>query len=188
MTTQLDHFLSIPWCAKRLNDPTIAFLHDHDKSQDSKRSRGSFAEGIYKLADGVRAQLAFYPRQPREGVDPEAPFPELSVIFDVGAGVSGWPGISHGGFVSFLFDTVAGRLALCNVDERPGEGASPLTMTARLEINYRKPVRLDQVLVVTVFVKRIEGRKMLVGIELEDESRTVLSDGEALFTLSTAKL
>lgn len=183
-TTDLNHFLSIPWCAKLLNDPSVAFLHTHDKFQDSIRNQGLFADGVSSLKDGVRAQLAFYHRRPQQAVDPQAPFPELSVMFDLGNGVSGWPGISHGGFVSYIFDTVAGRLAMCNIDSPPEETVSPFTMTAKLDVNYRKPVRLDQVLIVTAVIEKIEGRKMHVGVKLEDESREVLSDGAALFLLT----
>ncbi|KAH8663302.1 HotDog domain-containing protein [Ilyonectria robusta] len=183
-TTDLNHFLSIPWCAKLLNDPSVAFLHTHDKFQDSIRNQGLFADGVSSLKNGVRAQLAFYHRQPQQAVDPQAPFPELSVMFDLGTGVSGWPGISHGGFVSYIFDTVAGRLAMCNIDSPPEETVSPFTMTAKLDVNYRKPVRLDQVLIVTAVIEKIEGRKMHVCVKLEDESREVLSDGAALFLLT----
>lgn len=105
-------------------------------------------------------------------------------MLDLGSGVSGWPGISHGGFISYIFDTVAGRLAACNIDSPPEETASPFTMTAKLDVNYRKPARLDQVLIVTAAIEKVEGRKMHIGVKLEDESRAVLSDGAALFLLA----
>ncbi|KAH7140243.1 HotDog domain-containing protein [Dactylonectria estremocensis] len=182
-TSDLQHFLAIPWCAKLLNDPNILFIHNHENLSDSGKIRGLFAENVSSIKDGVKAQLAFYPRHSQYKGRSQARFPELSVMLDLGSGVSGWPGLGHGGFISHLFDIVAGQLAACNVEMLPGN-VLPFTVTAKLEVNYRKPVLIDRVLILKTVVQEMEGRKMKIGLELVDESGAVLCDGMALFLLA----
>ncbi|KAF5532444.1 thioesterase superfamily [Fusarium mexicanum] len=177
--SDLHHFLKVPWCAETLKAPDIKLLHEIQNPLETVMNRGAFANGILAIPDGVRAQLAYFHQNPQESRPIGAPFPELCVMYDIGPGVAGWAGRGHGGFLSYLFDTVAGWLALLNthhagkVQGTPQMGA-PTTMTARLEVNYRKPMILGGVFIVTATVNQLEGKKMYVDLKMENESRQVL--------------
>ncbi|KAF5251697.1 hypothetical protein FANTH_3307 [Fusarium anthophilum] len=166
--SDLHHFLKVPWCAETLTAPDIKLLHEIQNPLGTVMNRGAFANGILAIPDGVRAQLAYFHQKPQESRPIGAPFPELCVMYDIGPGVAGWAGRGHGGFLSYLFDTVAGWLALLNthhagkVQGTPQIG-EPTTMTARLEVNYRKPIVLDGVFIVTATIKQLEGKKILLG-------------------------
>ncbi|KAF5973646.1 thioesterase superfamily member 4 [Fusarium bulbicola] len=176
--SDLCHFLKLPWCAETLTAPDIKLLHEIQNPLGSVMNRGAFANGILAIPDGVRAQLAYFHQKPQESRPIGAPFPELCVMYDIGPGVAGWAGRGHGGFLSYLFDTVAGWLALLNthhagkVQGTPQMG-EPTTMRARLEVNYRKPMVLDGVFIVTATIKQLEGKKMYVDLKMENESRQI---------------
>jgi acyl-coenzyme A thioesterase PaaI-like protein len=63
-------------------------------------------------------------------------------------------GAAHGGAISLMFDDLLGQLA-------NGAGRPP-ARTAYLHVDYRDIVPLDQELVVTARVARVEGRKAFV--------------------------
>jgi acyl-coenzyme A thioesterase PaaI-like protein len=58
---------------------------------------------------------------------------EFVVLVWLGKGLAGWPGVVHGGCIATVLDECLGRPALRWFDERSG-------VTARLEIQYKKPV------------------------------------------------
>ncbi|KAF5694128.1 thioesterase superfamily [Fusarium denticulatum] len=179
--SDLHHFLKVPWCAEILTAPDIKLLHEIQNPLRNVMNRGAFANGILAIPDGVRAQLAYFHQKPQESHLIGAPFPELCVMYDIGPGMAGWAGRGHGGFLSYLFDIVAGWLALLNthhagkVQGTPQMG-EPTTMTARLEVNYRKPMVLGGVFIVTATINQLEGKKMYVDLKMENESRQVAEE------------
>jgi len=58
---------------------------------------------------------------------------EYIVLVWLGKALAGWPGVVHGGCIATVLDECLGRPALSKFDERSG-------VTARLEIQYKKPV------------------------------------------------
>jgi acyl-coenzyme A thioesterase PaaI-like protein len=84
----------------------------------------------------------------------------------------------HGGLVATLFDEA---LASACFRRLPGGTG----MTARLEVDYRKPVRAGQFLVLRCSVESVEGRKAWVRGRLETaregEEATLLAEGRALY-------
>jgi uncharacterized protein (TIGR00369 family) len=104
---------------------------------------------------------------------------EAVCVAYVGRGVCGHPGVVHGGLVATLFDE-----ALAGACFRALPGGTG--MTARLEVDYRKPVRAGQFLVVRCEVESIEGRKAWVKGRLETvteggEEGVLLAEGKALY-------
>ncbi|KAF4496199.1 Acyl-coenzyme A thioesterase THEM4 [Fusarium agapanthi] len=177
--SDLHHFLKVPWCAETLTAPDIKLLHEIQNPLGNVMNRGAFANGILAIPDGVRAQLAYFHQKAQESHPIGVPFPELCVMYDIGPGMAGWAGRGHGGFLSYLFDTVAGWLALLNthhagkLQSTPQMG-EPTTMTARLAVNYRKPMVLGGVFIVTATVNQLEGKKMPE--EAVDEWRTTTGE------------
>ncbi len=82
----------------------------------------------------------------------------------------GAPGFAHGGAVATLLDDALGTILL--VRGRPA-------VTARLEIDYRRPVLIGQRIEIEAWLARIEGRKLhLAGTLTGDE---LLAEAKAIF-------
>ncbi len=83
----------------------------------------------------------------------------------------GAPGFAHGGAVATALDDALGSLLL--ILERPA-------VTAKLEVNYRRPTLLGRRLEVEAWAERVEGRKLHLAGELRDDGELV-ADARALF-------
>jgi 3'-phosphoadenosine 5'-phosphosulfate synthase len=92
---------------------------------------------------------------------------ELVQIFYVGNNVSGHPGIVHGGLLATILDE---GLARCCFPALPNQ----VGVTANLQINYKKPTKADQYLVLKATTTKVEGRKAFV----EGHVETMPDDGE----------
>lgn len=101
-------------------------------------------------------------------------------IFYLGTHVSGYPGLVHGGMLATILDE---GLASCVYPAMPNQ----VGMTAKLEVNYRKPVHTGQFLVLRAQTTKVEGRKgwaegWIESLEVpEGKGREKLVDGSALF-------
>ncbi|RQM06838.1 hypothetical protein DH86_00003888 [Scytalidium sp. 3C] len=91
----------------------------------------------------------------------------LTMVFPVGNNMCGHPGIIHGGFSASIFDEALARCAFPVLPSKVGA-------TANLQIDYKKPVMANQILVLKAKVTEFSGRKAWVegSIEslIEDES------------------
>lgn len=96
-------------------------------------------------------------------------------IFYVGNNVSGHPGIVHGGLLATLLDE---GLARCCFPALPNK----VGVTASLQINYKKPTKADQYLVLKATTTKVDGRKAFV----EGHIETMPENGEEAEILVTA--
>ncbi|CAG9975455.1 unnamed protein product [Clonostachys byssicola] len=176
----LDHFLAIPWCASLLHDPRVVFFEIKNK----EHGKESFFDEILRVDGGIRARLFFRHQTPPSQVD-LGPYPiqGLFMLVDVGPNLSGWPGLSHGGFISAHFDMAGGWLVQHNVMEgiqRKTLPAGSGMLTVKLEVSYLKPTRVDQTLLLTAKINWVKRNKLDIGVTLEDESRIIHSKGSLL--------
>lgn len=100
---------------------------------------------------------------------------ELVEIFYLGNNVSGHPGIVHGGLLATILDE---GLAHCCFPALPHQ----VGVTANLQINYKKPTKADQYLVLKATTTKVEGRKAFV----EGHIETMPENGEEPEILVTA--
>ena len=83
--------------------------------------------------------------------------------------LEGPPGFVHGGFAAHVLDALLGTLV--QAQGRPG-------YTARLDLSFRRPTRLDRPVVVEGVMQQTEGRKMRAhGWISQDGQRTVEAHG-----------
>lgn len=99
----------------------------------------------------------------------------LVTIMHIGTDVCGHPGIVHGGLLATLLDE---GLARCCFEALP----SKVAVTAKLEVNYRKPTKADQYVVLRAKTTRVEGRKAWV----EGHIETLVPEGETPVVLVEA--
>jgi acyl-coenzyme A thioesterase PaaI-like protein len=83
----------------------------------------------------------------------------------------GAPGFAHGGAVATALDDTLGTLLI--VLGHPG-------VTARLEVNYRRPAFLHRRFELEAWVEHVEGRKIEMAAEMR-EGGDVVADAAALF-------
>jgi acyl-coenzyme A thioesterase PaaI-like protein len=84
----------------------------------------------------------------------------------------GGPGLVHGGAISAFFDDLMGFVMM--VHQRPA-------VTAKLEINYLKPIPLGITLHGTAWLSDQEGRKMWAEAVGEDDHANRYIESKALF-------
>jgi len=88
------------------------------------------------------------------------------IFVHVGRGLCGHDGIVHGGLLATLVDEASARTALLNLPTHVG-------VTARLEMNYKNPVRADRFIVIKSKLVERKGRKAVVESTVEDLDGTV---------------
>ncbi|KAF6844402.1 thioesterase superfamily protein [Colletotrichum musicola] len=103
----------------------------------------------------------------------------LLSISHLGTDMCGHPGIVHGGLLATMLDEGLARCCFGALPHNVG-------VTAKLEINYRKPVHAGQYVVLRARTLRVEGRKAWVEGQLETlaaegEEPVVLAQATALF-------
>jgi uncharacterized protein (TIGR00369 family) len=93
-------------------------------------------------------------------------------MFRVGQEYQGGPGFVHGGIIATLLDEVMAKVSRFSHHH---------AVTAELTVEYRKPVPVDEDLVVEGWEVEHEGRNRSRAGEIRDASGTVLARGRARF-------
>ena len=107
----------------------------------------------------------------------------LQIVFEVdGTRVSGrfqaretqrgWPGLAHGGIAAAALDEAMGWATWA---------AGALSMTARMEVKYRRPLPLGEDLIVSAEVTRERGRRLEAEAAIRTLSGETLAQASGLF-------
>ena len=101
----------------------------------------------------------------------------VSVVF-FGGGLTGWPGVTHGGAIATVLDESLGRVAIRANPAKTG-------VTANLQVSYRKPITANQLYVVRAELVPDEStdRKLKVKGHVEDLKGEVRVEAEGLFVV-----
>ncbi|PWN37060.1 Thioesterase/thiol ester dehydrase-isomerase [Meira miltonrushii] len=92
----------------------------------------------------------------------------------LGRNLCGHDGIVHGGLLATVLDETLARTSFFHLPHKIG-------VTAHLEIDYKKPVKADSVVVVETKLIEHEGRKAWVEATMTDLRGQVLVQSKALF-------
>tara|TARA_B110000046_G_scaffold185311_1_gene226498 strand:+ start:3145 stop:3600 length:456 start_codon:yes stop_codon:yes gene_type:complete len=98
----------------------------------------------------------------------------------LGEGLSGHPGVLHGGATALLMDDTMGVLAGITGSAKRGELAR-CGMTASLEVQYKKPCYTGRTLELHAVYDRIEGRKHFLTCEMRECDGPVVATGRSLY-------
>ncbi|KAM0563445.1 hypothetical protein ACHAPJ_001166 [Fusarium lateritium] len=174
--SELSFFASHPWTATLLCAPdTIPFLpscrnpqspaHDQLFGRTLNNDRG-----LTHLISFFRAPSVEVARDPSHNVT------EVVVLVSVGDGVSGYPGVVHGGVVAALLDETMGTIFDLNGTlGKEARAFKTASVTGGIEVRYVKPVPTNSVLCITAVAEDIDGRKAKVRGEMKDEKGDVLA-------------
>lgn len=92
----------------------------------------------------------------------------------LGRSLCGHDGVVHGGLIATIFDETLARTAFYSLPSNVG-------VTARLEVNYRKPTMADQIVRIEAELVEAKGRKASVKGRMFDLNGLLLAEAEALF-------
>ena len=95
--------------------------------------------------------------------------------FRLGAEYQGGGGFIHGGIIATVLDEVMGK-----VNRFRGVRA----VTAELNVEYLKPVRVDEDLIVEGHEVEMSGRNVILAGEIRDSSGKVLARGRGRFVIT----
>lgn len=98
--------------------------------------------------------------------------------FALGANYAGGAGFAHGGIIAVVLDEAMGKLSKLT-DER--------AVTAELSVEYRKPVPVDQEIVVQGWQTEEKGRNRFRAAEIHDTKRNLLARGKGRFVVVDPK-
>ncbi|EOD51733.1 Thioesterase superfamily [Neofusicoccum parvum] len=178
----------IPWAAALLADKSFV-LAPTSSRQPKQSGEDSFVAETLNSSRAIRAWVTQH-SLPLENEKPS--IREIRSFLDLGDGLNGYPAVMHGGMIATLLDEVTGVLLTINLDhdnripiEERGLTTSIdsglASMTAYLNVSYKKPVPLPGIVLGTAKFVKFEGRKSYVRGTLEDGNGTVYAVGEALF-------
>ncbi|KAG0321047.1 hypothetical protein BGZ99_004152 [Dissophora globulifera] len=98
----------------------------------------------------------------------------IVLVMHLGRSLCGHDGIIHGGLLATLLDEATGMVALPNLPFHIG-------FTANLNVNYRKPVKADQFVMVKAEFEKLDGRKGYTTASIHDMHGNTLVECTALF-------
>lgn len=182
-SSDLTHFVAIPWCAALLNSPstTILPLPIPSRIPNPSTEAALFAQTL-QTPDTISALLSFA----RDS--PNTPIKEIHTLVTLGYLLNGYPNTTHGGIVATIIDEAMSFVLKRNKELGTLPGLGDL-VTADLRIKYLRPVKTPQTVVVEARLREIKGRKYMVEADLKDGGGVVLARGEALWiAVTTASL
>jgi len=184
----LDHFTTIPWCHALLSDPTFTPVPTGSRIPKSTTEDSFFAETLQTPRTILALVSLHSPPVPNDPAFPGCPIREIRTLISLGDGLNGHPGLAHGGLIGTLLDEVSGVLLTTNLDYFHGGAEHLGTMTAYLNVGYKRPMPTPGVYLVTARYERVEGRKKWIESRVVDAEGNVLAVGKALFLEVKEKL
>ncbi|RYP30071.1 hypothetical protein DL767_006422 [Monosporascus sp. MG133] len=174
----LKFFKNIPWCAKHLSGPDVAVWVPPWKRKSEGPEATLFFKRTLNTADTLPAVVAFHHGKHDRA---DSFLTELKALVALGEGVTGFPGVLHGGAASAIFDEVLGMLIDVN-HERGVRVLSGIYVTASLKTSFLRPVpAAPGAVLVVARLAGLGGRKLVVEGTMRDEHGTVLARAEAVF-------
>lgn len=188
------HFEAVPWCASLLNSSgTVTFNPPCRSPPDPAGlsiSKDQLFRHILNKAEAVPACLGFYTHPSKAQLETDVSKPKASrlllnsatLIFDLQPGVNGFQGWTHGGLLAALIDEAMGSYMYINyrvqameklqqeLPEDVMDLAAVNTVTARMDMKLKKPLRTPAVVLVKTSLVGISGRKLVVRSIIEGET------------------
>ena len=94
--------------------------------------------------------------------------------FQLGEEYQGGTGFLHGGIIALLLDEVMSKATRFHAEH---------AVTADLHVEYKRPIRVGQEIVVEGFVARRDGRQLYHEGEIRNEAGELLARGEGRFVV-----
>ena len=181
ISPEVEHFKSIPWCAKHLNQPGVVVAETFCRLPPSVNSNVLFGQTL-NSKDTISHFVTFY----TEPADSDVQITELGAFLTLGTLVNTFPEVCHGGVVMSILDEVMGLLPLVNMMRGAYNGTPQVT--AFFNAKFVKNVKTPSTILVTARYQKADGRKHLIEGRIEDENGTLRASAEGLFVDMKEKL
>lgn len=182
----IEHFKSIPWCARHLAAPNLIA-----RCPSNRKFGPGLADGLFGVTLNtpytIPSILLFYPDPDTTSTEPRSSIPEVKTLITLGPLVSGFGGVCHGGIVMTILDELLSLLVQVNWKRGAIKGNTRL-MTAYLNTVFSRPVTVPGTFLVTARLDKVEGRKAFGSVWIEDEHGVKLAKAEGLFVMAREKL
>ncbi|KAI0815552.1 HotDog domain-containing protein [Xylaria sp. FL0064] len=177
----LEHFLSIQWCAKHLRTTGVQIStgpgrHLIASGEDELWSR------TLNTNDTIPYFIAFYPIPQGD----KLPITEVSAFATLRSGVQGFPGQVQGGIIATLLDGIAGLIPGFN--RQLGAWAVVPFVTAYMNTVYVRPVPAPSTVMLSARTTKVDGRKVFVEACVKDDRDDVLARADILFIEARARI
>ena len=163
----------IPWCNSLLQDQRLRPIQTPSRVSKSTTEDALIARTL-ATTDTIPAWHTFY-------IGAQSLYPEerslgqLYILFSLGSGMDGHPGLVHGGLISAIMDEAMTMLASIHCDPHTS------CYTAFLKVDYKRPVATPNTYLSKISIEdRSKGRKIWVKSTLEDGKGTTLAAGQSL--------
>ncbi|KZZ96433.1 thioesterase [Ascosphaera apis ARSEF 7405] len=133
-----------------------------------EEKQGRLTSGCLNGSRAVAFQRLFWSSEEKKAIS----------IIHIGNGVTGWPGIVHGGLQAIILDEALGRAAIRVFPSHTG-------VTANLNLDYKKPMAQNRFYKVVVQVDKetYTDRKANVSGWIEDLDGNIYTKASALFVV-----
>jgi acyl-coenzyme A thioesterase PaaI-like protein len=191
LNSLVDHFISIPWCAKMLQEPgAVPFVPPSRQDPEqlapgSLRSQDQLFKHQLDNEEAVPWFIGFYHDLGLGSASehPNLPFlvTSASLLLDLRPGVNGFNGTVHGGLIAAMMDEAMGTFLFQNDTlnrKAKAKGLIPQTakdfasfgyVTVRMDVSYHKPISTPSIVVVTAALDRVEGKKTYIRVVVRGE-------------------
>jgi acyl-coenzyme A thioesterase PaaI-like protein len=173
------HFKSISWCSQILHDADFIITPTFSRQPKPDTEDSLIAETL-KSDSTIQACITIY-RKPAPGV---SWINEVRTMVTLGTGMNGGAFALHGGIIATLMDDAIGTLLTVNKFGKEDGKAIPLsssTVTAYLNVQYLKPVKTPQTVLIVARCKEVKGRKYFMEAEVKDGEGNVLANADSLW-------
>ncbi|ROW15688.1 hypothetical protein VPNG_02155 [Cytospora leucostoma] len=186
----VQHFKSIPWCAKHLATPDLVLMRSWGRTLGQGLRDSLFAVTL-NTPYTVASILAFYP-DPDASAGPAGPqsppVEEIKTLISLGPLISGFAGVCHGGIVMAILDEVLSTCLHVNRQRGVIKARNTKLMTAYLNTTFLRPVEVPGTYLVRSRLQKVEGRKAFGTVWIEDENGAKLATADGLFVMIREKL
>lgn len=192
----MDTFRRVSWCAALLDSPGTATFTPTCRLQEDENgqciTQDEFFRKTLRNISAVPNCIGFYSIPSLESFSTAADqtsktfmIHSSTLLFELASGVNGFNGSAHGGLIAALMDEAMGSLImlnhqLCNDLAFRGDSIprNILNMegiamfTAKMDVQFLKPLTTPCVVAVTAVLNNIEGRKVALDVSIFGEGQS----------------
>ncbi|KAH7349163.1 HotDog domain-containing protein [Pyrenochaeta sp. MPI-SDFR-AT-0127] len=201
----MDYYKTIPWCNNLLQRPdVIPYTPTCRLEPDASGHLPTLDQFFHKNlrnTELIPNYIRFYQNpfsnhqsEEQEDKSPCLLIPSSTLLLDLHPRVNGFNGSAHGGLISTLIDEAIGSLIFVNdviykQVQRQGRSlpSNVLNMygvamfTASMNVRFRRPLEMSQVVVATATFNRIEGRKVFLNADVRSGDGLVFATCEGMW-------
>lgn len=175
LQTEINHFMSIPWCRPHLCDPNFQPI---DKPREATSDHGHTLLGkTWFTKDTIPHLLTLY-RPPSAAEDWRG---ELRRFHTLGTGLNEHPNVFHGGAIATVLDGALGVLIRHAIRGDPA-------YTVGLNITYKKAIKTPETILARSWITKTEGRKIWGRAQIESGTGEIYATAEGIFVKAIAKI